>query len=36
MHNDDEWGFRLAMVLFTVAIPIIGAVGWFLAARMPH
>jgi hypothetical protein len=35
MQNDDEMGYRLSLVLFTVAIPIIGAIGWYLAAMMP-
>jgi hypothetical protein len=33
--QNDEAGFRLAVVLFTIAIPIIGAVGAYLAAQMP-
>jgi hypothetical protein len=32
---NDEAGYRLAVVLFTIAIPIIGAIGAYLASRMP-
>lgn len=35
-QNSDEWGFRISMVLFTVAIPIIGAVAAYFASQMPH
>jgi hypothetical protein len=35
MEQNDEAGYRLALVLFTVAIPIIGAIGAYLAASMP-
>jgi hypothetical protein len=33
---DDEIGYRLSLVLFTVAIPIIGLIGAYLAAQMPN
>lgn len=35
MQQDDEVGYRLALVLFTVAIPIIGLIGAYLASQMP-
>lgn len=36
MEQNDEGGYRLSLVLFTVAIPIIGAIGAYLAAQMPY
>ena len=36
MQNNDEWGFRLSLVLFTVAIPIIGGIGFYFASQMPY
>ena len=35
MKNDDEGGYQLALWLFTIAIPIIGAIGAYLASQMP-
>lgn len=32
---DDEAGFRLSLVLFTIVIPIIGGIAAYLAAQMP-
>ncbi len=36
MQQNDDAGFYLSLGLFTVAIPIIGAIGWVLAANMPQ
>jgi hypothetical protein len=35
MQPNDEVGYRMALVLFTVAIPIIGLIGAYLASQMP-
>lgn len=35
MQQNDEIGYRMALVLFTVAIPIIGLIGAYLASQMP-
>lgn len=35
MQQNDEAGYRISLVLFTVAIPIIGAIAAYLASQMP-
>lgn len=35
-QQKDELGYRMALVLFTIAIPIIGAIGAYLASQMPN
>ncbi len=36
MEQNDDVGYWLSLVLFTVAIPIIGLIGAYLAAQMPN
>jgi len=36
MQSNDDANYWLSLVLFTVAIPIIGAIGAYLAYQMPH
>jgi len=36
MQSNDEAGYRLSLVLFSVAIPIIGLIGAYLASQMPY
>ena len=35
MNTDDTFAYRMSLVLFTVVIPIIGAVAAYFAANMP-
>lgn len=36
MKRDDSGGYQLALWLFTFAVPVIGAIGAYLASQMPR